>query len=488
MNVKRIISGMLAAVLSVGMFAGCGKNKTADNSDKINITFSFWEPGTQHELEKGLKAVANMYSEIHPEVTIELISQPVSGYGEWIKAQMVADNLPDIQSNHAASLNEQFKAGVIVDLGDAMDENNPYNDNKPWKESFIDGRIDTAHNFTYTTIHNIPIFGTGLTMYYNKTMYEELGLEIPETWSQLLENCSKLAAADKTPIAFMAQKNDAVSWLSWELADGLFEKKFLGDKNINFNGDCSLDVKEIVKAVKEGYIDFENNEEMQEILEIYYEKLAEYLRYCPGASGFDEAAAKTLFLAGNAGHIYSGSWDMQGLCLDENISFEVGTFPFPKFEESDSPYAGIGMALANVQPAAITTAVEKQDGKKEAAIDFMRFLTSPKAYSEFIKYAVQLPVVQNVEADSAYEAFNRDGYPANGFFTTGSVKVGKSFVSVAQRMISGEKVTLDKALFADIQKSLEAYCDEYAEKEGLTKENDYKIPELVLIQGQYGLE
>ena len=62
----------------------------------------------------------------------------------------------------------------------------------------------------------IPISGLGLAYYYNKDVYKSLGLSVPETWNEFLANCEAIEKTNMNPVAFMAQKQDAVNWLQVE--------------------------------------------------------------------------------------------------------------------------------------------------------------------------------------------------------------------------------------------------------------------------------
>jgi len=81
---KRFFCYLLLVVFVLGAFTGCAK-KTATNTDaadKLELTFSFWEPGTERELETALAKVAAAYEEVNPNVKIKFLSQPVNGYQE----------------------------------------------------------------------------------------------------------------------------------------------------------------------------------------------------------------------------------------------------------------------------------------------------------------------------------------------------------------------------------------------------------------------
>lgn len=179
---KRIMACVCATFMLAGALTGCG-SKVANNGtsgEDINIRFSFWEPSTGKETETVLQKIVDSYEEEHPGVNIELVSQASTGYQDWIKAQMAVNSLPEIQMNTALNLISMSKAGLIENISDAFDSPNPYNDNKVWKDTFVDGSLDGVHEYTIEPEYNIPLFGTGIAMFYNKTIYDELGLEVPK--------------------------------------------------------------------------------------------------------------------------------------------------------------------------------------------------------------------------------------------------------------------------------------------------------------------
>ena len=483
---KKLIASIMAVVVAAGCMSACGNStKQSSSGEKTNISFSFWEPGTSREFETCLKKIKASYEELHPDVNIELISQPVDGYQEWIKAQMVADSIPDIEVNHANVLEEQYKAGYVVDISDDFNSENPYADNAVWKDCFGEGILAQAHCYKYEPSYAVPFFASGLSMFYNKTLYDELNLEVPTTWKEFIANCEAIKNADKTPVAFMAQKQDAKTWLCWELEIGLFGKKLFADPNLNYNGDCSITQNEVTKSVLSGYLDYTTNTEYREMYEKYMEYYKQYLQYCPDAAGLDEAAAKTMFLSGNVGHIHTGSWDIQSLIKNENIKFEVGTFPFPTFTEEESEYAGLKLNVASVQTLAVTSNVNKEEGKKEAVVDFVKYFTSPEVHKQFVNETMQIPVIKDIDVDPIFNGFLSPGYPPFSLFERGSQKEGTSFTSLSEAVISGEKVDLNDSLFGELQKSIYREAKDNAEQNGWNSENDYGIPELYQIGGLY---
>jgi len=322
----------------------------------------------------------------------------------------------------------------------------------------------------------VPFFGVATAIYYNKDIYDKLGLTPPETWNEFMANCAAIKEAGIAPVAFMAQKRDAIGWINTELVGGLVGQKLLEDPELNFNGDSSISNFESAKAKHTGHFDLKNNTELRELYKIYLKHLEEYVQYCPNASGLDEAAAKAMFLSGNAAHIHTGSWDLKSFC-DEEMTFKAATFPFPNFTKDNSPYAGIGLNPGAVQPLAVTSSALSSEGKKEAVIDFLMFFTSPKVYGDFAKEAYQVPVVKGVEGDELFNGFIKDGRSAIHMFRSGAAsKAAFTFYNAEMAVIAGEKSADDEKMIDQVSDSIRVLLQEVIDMGEMTPDNDFKVP------------
>ncbi|MBO5007311.1 MAG: extracellular solute-binding protein [Clostridia bacterium] len=483
---KKIVACICALSLTMGIFAGC-KDKAANsnaNGDKINLRFSFWEPSTGKEMETALRKIEESYEKAHPDVNIELVPQAASGYQDWIKTQMSVDDLPEIELNYAPTLIGQYQAGAVINIKDALEGENPYT-KKIWRDSFIDGTLDAAHEYRIAPEVNIPLFQTGVAMYYNKDTYKELGLKVPKNWDEFIANCKAIEKAGKIPNAFMGQKKDAIRWLSRELMGGVALERWLADDTLNLNGDSYFSKNEVVKAIDTGAYDITKNKEHQEDFERYLELTKEYAKYSPNASGLDEASAKTLFLSGKATHLNSGSWDIVGLLKNDEINFEPGVFRFPLLTKKNSEFAGKGMTLNAVQTVAITSSVNKQEGAKEAAIDFLMYLTAPEQYSAFVNETYQIPSINDVDVDPIFDAFIEDGYPLVILYNVGDSAAGKTFEDIFSEVAFGKSVKLTDKDYKEIQESIKAWAVKYMETNKINAENDYGLADMPFIGENY---
>lgn len=456
-------------LISLLFSPGCGTtvSETETETQPIKLRFSFWEPGMYREMEDALQKVVDQYETIHPDVSIELISRPVENYENWIKSCIVADDLPDIESSHANLLATQFNAGLVVDITDLLNEKSAYEPGQLWKDTFIPKKLEQANIDYLNSLCNIPLFGTEVAFYYNKTIYQELGLTPPATWHEFMQNCEVIQKAGKTPIVFPGQKEAASSWLEWEIGQGMSAKRFLFDPNINVNQDMTISIYEKNRAVALGYWDVSKDKTFQKILSNYISCVEEFFDYCGTTPDLEESIAKTMFVNGEAIHINTGVWDAKSFLHNPLVNFEVGTFPMPEFTKEDTDYPGGRMYTGTVQCLAVTKSVYQQEGKLEAAVDFLQYLTSKEIYQRFVNEIIALPTVKEVSYDSEIETFLNGEYIVGTWFLN----------SVIQDILAGKKTIADQEFFNQVAHDEMQKAKQTLEQMGLTDKNQYTYAE-----------
>lgn len=478
---KKIIS-IIVSLCIVTASSGCVKK--SEIKERTKIRFAFWEPGLGHGLEEAVKMVKMSYEQIHPETEVEIITQPVNSYQEWLKTQLAINDVPEIVSNNAVLLNDLYVADYITDLDKEYMQTTPYSDGEIWKDTFRDECVTRAHASSSGSMYAIPLFDAGLAIYYNKDIYEKLNLKIPETWNEYIENCKIIKDAGIIPIAMPGQGDTKINWIVRQVIVGLCGQRILADENINFNGDCMTSDNEIVKAIDTGYFNFTTNEEYRELYRDCVEMVKEYLEYCTDAEEYDEVASKMLFVSGEAAHIYSGSWDLREIMLNNNSEFDIGIFQFPKITKENGQWAGPGICYNVTQPVALTK-IESPE-KKAAAIDFLQYLTSKDVYEKFIKEAFEVPVLKDIETDPQFNSFiSNEGYPENSIFQFKSSRYAINTQQTFVGLISEPDMEITDDMFEKFQKSMEARAKELKNSYGWNKANDYKIGELVMVGGKF---
>lgn len=121
----------------------------------------------------------------NPDIDVVLQNFDHEGYKTAIRNFLTAD-APDLANWYAGNRMAPFvESGQFQDVSDVWDENNLHESLASAAASMtMDGK-QWGVPYTY--------YQWGI--YYNKTAYEEAGVEVPTTWEEFISNCGKFKAA-----------------------------------------------------------------------------------------------------------------------------------------------------------------------------------------------------------------------------------------------------------------------------------------------------
>src|SRR5690606_22676221 len=143
-------------------------------------------------------------------------------------------------------------------------------------------------------------------LYYNASLFEELGIAKPESLPDLMDACETIAGEGLIPIAL----SDQEGWQGGHYLSVILSS-LVGSAGMEalINGTQSWDSPEVVEA-----------------LTTLRDMNADgCFPPSPVAIGYDNANA--LFYSGQAAMNLTGSWLVQD--TERNVEFEVGYIPFP---------------------------------------------------------------------------------------------------------------------------------------------------------------
>lgn len=140
------------------------------------------------------QALTSAYSKLHPDVTFEVELRAVGGEGDnIIKTRLATGEMSDIFLYNSGSLLQALRPSRTLE---------PINDIANFSNilsSFTSTVSDDKGN-----VYAVPIQTAGAGgIFYNKRVYEELGLEVPKTWQEFIDNCAIIA--EKSKVAPIAQ-------------------------------------------------------------------------------------------------------------------------------------------------------------------------------------------------------------------------------------------------------------------------------------------
>ena len=344
--------------------------------------------------------IASQYMELHPDVEIEINIQPDKyTITRYYTAQMAADRAtaPDVVHGNLLGIDENFHMGRFLAVNSYLERPNPYAGNVVWKDLF---EADLLKSMAVDGIHYcvIPLDFCDAAIYYNKDMFDRLGLAPPATWDEWIEMCILLEGQDILPIAVPASsQNDFTSWVNAMFEDACmrsFTPQIIarpGDWNYVEANDryvhdvsdkdsdrfITINPERVINAFFDGSISYQ--------MPLFVEAFTQFQNLTPhfafGFLGTDQAGAYNLFLTGRSAMWQTGSWRVGTLMKDlrelpESMRFDWGVFPFPPLSEgheSIAPLRGLGGVGHQF------CIVNKNDpAQHDRVIDFMMFLYSPE--------------------------------------------------------------------------------------------------------------
>lgn len=171
----------------------CGDNAIITNQvSQTEISLSWWGNDTRNEYT--IKAV-KLFEKLHPEIKVTCNYSEWSGYQARSNVQMVSNTEADVMQINYAWIQQYSPDGKgyydINALSDYIDLSN-----------FSDEEL--SFGMQNGSLNAIPIAFNTQSLYINKTVYQEYGLDIPKTWEDIFK-ASEVMNGKSYPLAMTAK-------------------------------------------------------------------------------------------------------------------------------------------------------------------------------------------------------------------------------------------------------------------------------------------
>jgi len=205
----------------------------------------------------------------------------------------------------------------------------------------------------------LPWFIDSGMLYYRKDLLDELGAKAPETWDQLIDSAKKLTSADKAKFGFLWQAKQA-EVLVCDLVS------FIGS---NDGSILKSDGKTVSIA----------DDAAMEAVQLMHELIKKHQISPEDVLSWDEEPSRRPFTGGQAAFLRNWSyvWKVAQNPTESAVVDKVGVVPLPHFEGKKS-----AACLGGYQYG-----VNASTKNREAAIDFVRWMSSPETQ---LRFATQL--------------------------------------------------------------------------------------------------
>jgi raffinose/stachyose/melibiose transport system substrate-binding protein len=377
-----VLLWLLTLPMSIG--AAGQKESTAAQGP---ATLTVWSVFDQEGLHRVMVAAIDQFERQHPGVRVEETARALDADKAATMAALNGGAGPDVMTvnNGETMMGPMVRAKYVVDLG-------PYSAKYGWEKNYLspslwdrakytpDGKVFGTGN-----LYGVPAFGELVGVYYNRDLFKQLALMVPETLAELERNAEKLKGAGTTPIAYGAAEVWPFFQIWADILGATMADKIGGDATQKWMSDVV-----IMGDKKRSFRDPGVLEAAQVI-----RRWADNDYFFKGFTGIMMDDAMTLFVAGKAGMFLQGSWYCSAVA---GASFPAGMFAFPpvKKETGMTPQVG-GM----MTPLGINVNSKHQD----LAAEFLNtLLASPEAHkleAEIFVLPPKVPVDLSIAAEGS---------------------------------------------------------------------------------------
>ena len=351
----------------------------AEDDDKV---ITFWNVGTEGaDLETYELAIKQFNENTTSGYTIENVPTQNDKYKEKLVIAMSSGECPDMYTTWSGGPMDQYiDAGYAQPIDDLASQ-------YKLQDKYMEGALAQA---TYKDqLYAIPVKNISVAgIYYNKALFEQYGIEVPKTVSELE------AAAD----TFV--ENGIVPFT---LANG---PKWTGSMYFQLLAARKGGLEPFQKAAA-GEGSFED-----ECFEYAGEKIQEWVNKGYFPEGFnsmseDDGQAAQLFYTEKAAMYLIGSWKTAAFktdCADGGSDFydQIGWFNFPAVDDSDADPSIMCGTLGDQFISFNCTG-----DKLAAAVEFASYLSSDETIDQMVNASL-IPPIKGIEEKDHRSAFSAD--------------------------------------------------------------------------------
>ncbi|MFW6287905.1 MAG: extracellular solute-binding protein, partial [bacterium] len=272
-------------------------------------TITLWDIRTESDpvSEPMTEAIARFEAD-NPGVTIKHVPIQNDNYKTKLQTAMAADNEPDIFMTWGSSSLEKYVANdKVLDLSSYLDED--------WLENFTPAAMDLG--IIDDKQYGIPVTNMATAViWYRTDLFEDNGLEVPETYEELLEVGQVLKDNGITPFTLANKTMWTGSMYFVYLVDRIGGPEAFRDavnRKGAFNDEAFIEAGRVI----------------QELVEKGY--------FTDGVNGMDEdtGQSRAMIYADRAAMYLMGTW-ANGVFESENPEMKennISFFNFPAFED-----------------------------------------------------------------------------------------------------------------------------------------------------------
>lgn len=317
-GMKKALAAGLSLTMALGL-AACGGgssdsgNSGGSSSKSGELKVAIWDTNQQKGLEE---IIADFTAETGIKASVQVLDW--NSYWTLLEAGATGGDMPDVFWMHSNEAVKYMSNDILLDITDKVNSSS-----KLEMDKFPQ---DLKDMYTYDgKIYAVPKDMDTIAMWYNKTMFDEAGIDYPTedwTWDDFYEIAKKLTKDDGSQYGFaMNPSNEQDTWMNIVYT--------MGGTVIKEDGTSGFDDPNTIKAME------------------FVDKLVKEV--CPPANTMSETGTDVLFQSGKVAMISQGSWMVAGFKENEYLTENCDVVRLPKDAttgESISIYNGLGWAAS----------------------------------------------------------------------------------------------------------------------------------------------
>ena len=350
MKLKKI----LPLILSLGLLTGCANGGSKGNEDIVTeikepVEITFWH-AMNGDQEKSLQKLTEKFTSENPNIKVTLQNQ--SSYPDLqqkiTSTTSSPKDLPTMTQAYPDWMLNAVSENLLVDL-------DPYITNEKLKFDNYDDILPSLREATKIDgkTYGIPFNKSTEVIWYNKTLFKELNLEVPTTYEEFVEVSKKIKEKKNIPGAGF----DSLNTTFLKNEGQTFDPKF------DVTGETSVKaVNYYLDGVKEGYF-----------------RIAGTDKYLSGPFANKQVG---MYVGSMAGETF--------VKLGVGDKFEVGVAPYPA---KTSIQQGTDLYVFN-------NATPEQ---RTAAYEYLKFLTTKENQITWAKETGYMPIRKSAIDSEEYK-------------------------------------------------------------------------------------
>ncbi|MFT4136955.1 ABC transporter substrate-binding protein, partial [Microbacterium sp.] len=329
-------TGLLAAIAMSGTSLALAFDARRDPRTPIRFY------SAKREMKAYYQALTNQFNQQQADF-VAAFEQSTNLAADFARNTPVAVGITDLQQ----------ATGAYLRLGATADQSD-----NPLVDQIDPHAIDIIRQYASFNdqLGALPFSIAGQGVIYNRDLFDEAGVTVPTTWSEMLEVCEKLKSKGITPL--IGTFADI-----WTIEFSLFNHGVSGMLNVGefFDKLNALGVDAGPDASTSFSKDF--REPMLKVVGLlpYYQAGVKNIGYDQGNRDLGD---------GKGAMLIQGPWALNGV-LGANKDFKAGMFPLPMTDDPDDTQVMMNLDQMVFTPA---TATGKQ---RDGGLEFMDFVLQP---------------------------------------------------------------------------------------------------------------